>query len=97
MIQLEANNHPNALAIIQTAAENIESLPDIDDETFKYERHRSLEALHELADQVEKTKPLTELQQLERQLHDAVTTERYERAAELRDRIRVMRESGKRA
>ena len=97
MIQLEAKNHPTALAIIQRAADNIESLPDIDDDGFKYERHRSLEALHDFADQVEKSKPLSELQKLERQLDDAVTTERYERAAELRDRIRVMRESGKSA
>ena len=97
MIQLDDHNHPNALAIIQTAAQTIESLPDVDDESYKYERHRSLEALHEFADQVEQTTPLTELQKLERQLLDAVTTERYERAAELRDRIRVMRDSGKRA
>jgi len=93
MIQLDDNNHSNALAIIRTAAQTIESLPEVDEETFHFERQRSLDALREFADQVEKAVPLTELQKLERQLHDAVTAERYERAAELRDRIRTMRES----
>ena len=97
MIQLDDNNHPNALAIIQTATHTIQSLPDVDDESYKYERHRSLDALHELADEIEKNKPLTELQKLERQLDDAVTTESYERAAQLRDRIRHLRDSEKRA
>jgi len=93
MIQLDDNNHPNALAIIRAAAQTIESLPEIDEDSFHFESQRSLEALREFADQVEKTAPLTELQELERQLHDAVTAEHYERAAELRDRIRLMRES----
>jgi hypothetical protein len=97
MIQLDENNHPQALAIINNATQHIESLPDIDEETFKHERHRSIEALHELADQVEKTQPLTELQKLERQLNNAVTAEHYERAAKLRDRIRTMRQSEKHA
>lgn len=97
MIQLSENNHPRALAIIKSATQSIESLPDIDEETFKYERQRSLEALQDLANEVEKSKPLTELQELERQLDKAVNNEQYERAAKLRDRIRIMRESERQA
>ena len=97
MIALGEDDHPKASALVKGAAEKIESLPDIDEDTFRFERQRSLEALHDLADQIEKTAPLTELQKLERQLDDAVTTERYEHAAELRDRIRVLRQTEKRA
>jgi hypothetical protein len=97
MIALGEDNHPKALAIVTGATGKIEALPDIDEDTFRFERQRSLEALHDLADQIEKAKPLTELQTLERQLDDAVMTERYERAAELRDRIRVLRQTEKRA
>jgi hypothetical protein len=97
MIELDENDHQKALAIVRATAETIGSLPEIDEETFKYERHRSLEALHELADQIEKSKPLTELEKLERQLDHAVTTEHYERAAELRDRIRVLRQDDRKA
>lgn len=97
MIELGENNHQQALAIVKDAAEKIEALPENEEDTFKFERHRSLEALHELGDQIEKSKPLTELQKLERQLHDAVTSESYERAAELRDRIRTLRQTEKKA
>jgi hypothetical protein len=97
MIELDENDHQKALAVVKAAAETIGALPEIDEETFKFERHRSLEALHELADQIEKSKPLTELEKLERQLDDAVTTESYERAAELRDRIRVLRQDDRKA
>jgi hypothetical protein len=97
MIELGENNHQKALAIVKTAAEKIEAMADVDEETFRFERHRSLEALQDLTEQIEKTKPLSELQKLEQQLRDAVTTEHYERAAELRDRIRRLRESAKKA
>jgi UvrB/uvrC motif len=95
MIELGENDHQKALAIVQDAAETIEALPDIEEDTFKFERERSLEALHELAEQIETTKPLTELEKLENQLRQAVTGEHYERAAELRDRIRNLRRTEK--
>jgi len=97
MIALGENDHHRALETVHAAAEAIESLPDIDEDTFRFERHRSIEALHELAGEIEKSKPLTELERLENQLLDAVSAERYERAAELRDRIRVLRQTEKRA
>jgi hypothetical protein len=91
MIAMNENNHHRALALVHNAAEAIEALPDIDEDTFRFERHRSMEALHELAEEIQKSKPLSELEQLENQLLEAVTAEHYERAAELRDRIRNLR------
>jgi hypothetical protein len=96
MVAMGDNNHHRALALVHEAAEAIEALPDIDEDTFHFERRRSMEALHELADEIQKSKPLTELEQLENQLLEAVTAERYERAAELRDRIRNLRGAEKR-
>jgi protein-arginine kinase activator protein McsA len=54
-----------------------------------------MEALHDLTEEIQKSKPLSELEQLENQLLEAVTAERYERAAELRDRIRNLRQTEK--
>ena len=95
MIALGENDHHRALETVHAAAEAIEALPDIDEDTFRFERHRSIEALHELAGEIEKSKPVTELEKLENQLLEAVSSERYERAAELRDRIRVLRQTEK--
>jgi UvrB/UvrC motif-containing protein len=97
MVAMGENNHHRALALVHNAAEAIEALPDVDEDTFRFERRRSMEALHELAEEIQKSKPLTELEQLENQLLEAVTAERYERAAELRDRIRNLRGVEKRA
>ncbi len=92
MIEWEADHHAAALKVVRAALQQIEGLPDVEEnETFQFERRRSLEALRELAQQVEKTQPLSEMEMLERQLHTAVETQEFERAATLRDRIRNLR------
>ncbi len=91
MIDWDAQRHSAALKTVRTALERIEALPELDDETFKFERERSTQALNELADQIETTRPLSELERLERALHVAVEEQQFERAAELRDRIRTLR------
>jgi protein-arginine kinase activator protein McsA len=63
----------------------------LDEETFKFERERSLTALRELAEQIQKNRPLSEMEQLEHQLRRAVERQEFERAAKLRDRIREMK------
>jgi UvrB/uvrC motif len=93
MIELADNCHQKAALIIKTAIDKIEALPEAEEDTFKFERQRSLDALHELADEIEKNTPLTELQKLEHQLTQAVTAEQYENAAKLRDRIRRLQEN----
>jgi len=95
MLELADDCHQKALLIVKTAADKIEALPEVDEDTFKFERQRSLDALHDLADQIEKTMPQTELEKLERQLHEAVTAEHYEQAAQLRDQIRRLQDGKK--
>jgi hypothetical protein len=95
MLELAEDCHQKALLIVKTATDNIEALPEIDEDTFKFERQRSLDTLHELAEQIETTMPQTALQKLETQLHQAVTAEHYEQAAQLRDRIRRLQDDTK--
>jgi UvrB/uvrC motif len=95
MLELADDCHEKALLIVKTATDKIEALPESDEDTFKFERQRSLEALQDLAAQIEKTMPQTELQKLETQLTEAVTTEQYEHAAKLRDQIRRLQDDKK--
>ena len=49
-------------------------------------------ALRELESQVQKNRPLSELEQLEQQLRRAIDRQEFERAGQLRDRSRVLRQ-----
>ena len=69
----------------------IEGLEDMEDESFKFERERSVTALRELADQIQNNRPLSELEQLQRQLQRAIERQEFERAAQLRDRIKALK------
>ena len=91
MLELEEGRHDQALRVVREAAERLESLPPLDDPTFKFEQKRSLQALQELIAQIEKSRPVPEVELLERELQQAVDAEEYERAAGLRDRIRNLR------
>jgi len=92
MLHLEREQYQKAMELIRAAVETIENLPDLEDETFQYERQRSLVALRELALQIENTKPISEVERLERQLNQAIETQEFERAAQLRDRLRALRQ-----
>ena len=91
MMELERNAFDKALAVIKEAVAKVEALEDLDDETFTFERERSLSGLRELAAQIEKNRPLSELERLERQLRRAIERQEFERAAQLRDRIRSLK------
>jgi hypothetical protein len=93
MIELEQGRHDKALGLVQTTIQRIEALEAMEDETFKFEQQRSVLALRELAGQLEQTRPLSRLERLERELRTAVETQEFERAAQLRDRIRALRDT----
>ena len=63
----------------------------MEDETFQFELQRSLTALRDLAAQLQRHKPVSELERLERELLQAIEAQEFERAATLRDRIRALR------
>jgi hypothetical protein len=91
MLELEKRAYDAALRIANEGIRKIEELEDFDDETFQFERGRSLAALKELASQIQKNRPLSEVEQLEHQLRRAIERQEFERAARLRDRIRDLR------
>jgi hypothetical protein len=91
MIELEKKAYDEALKHAQAALQQLEELTELDDETFEFERERSRTALSELAVQIRKNRPLSELEQLEQQLRQAVERQEFESAAQLRDRIRTLK------
>jgi hypothetical protein len=91
MVEWDAGRHATAIEIARKTIATLDSLSDMENETFQVERQRSREALEDLLKQIEKTQPVSELELLERELHKAVETEQFERAASLRDRIRSLR------
>ncbi len=93
MLEVRRSAHDPALAAVDRAIRRIEALDDLDDETFHFERERSLTALRELARQIRHVRPKSELERLEQALRRAVETQAFERAAEWRARIRALRQT----
>lgn len=91
MQELEHNAYDRALELAKGAIRQIEELETLDDETFEFEQERSLTALRELAAQIEKNRPMSEVEKLEQQLHRAIERQEFEQAARLRDRIRDLK------
>jgi UvrB/uvrC motif len=91
MLSVEKGAYDKALRIAEEGIGKIEALDDVDDDTFKFERTRSVTALRELATQIHKNRPLSELEKLESQLRRAIDRQEFERAAQLRDRIRALK------
>ncbi len=88
---LDQGDAAKALLIIQTGREQIAALEEMDNDTFRFERERSVAALLELEKQIRQKQPVSPVEQLERQLRRAIERQEFERAAELRDRIRQLR------
>ena len=93
MLELENGRHESALKIVRETGHKIETLTEMDNPTFKFERERSLTALRDMAEQIEKTKPVSQVERLEKELRAAVDAQEFERAAELRDKIRDLKKN----
>ena len=91
MVEAEEHAYDRALRILRDGIEQIEELTLIDNPTFNEERDRSVQALRDTIAQIEKARPLSEVEQLEKQLRDAIESQSFERAAELRDQLRNLR------
>jgi hypothetical protein len=93
MFEVERQAYEQGAKVVDEAIANIEGLEDQDDETFKFERDRSLMALRDLSEQILKNRPLSKVEQLEHQLNRAIEKQEFERAAQLRDRIRELKKN----
>ena len=90
-LTLDQGAHKKALKTVQAAMARIESLEERHDETYAFERDRSLAALRDLEAQIEQARPVSALERLEQQLQRAIDRQEFERAAKLRDHIRYMK------
>jgi hypothetical protein len=88
---LEQGDAPKALQIVRAGRDRIAALEEMDDDTFRFERDRSLAALRELEKQLQQKQPVSPLELLQRRLRSAIERQEFERAAVLRDRIRELR------
>ena len=79
-----------SLESLDTCRKRLASLEPMEHETFKHEFQRSLEALQQMEKEIRQRKPMTELEKLENDLKAAVTEQRYEDAARLRDLVKNM-------
>jgi hypothetical protein len=93
MFEVERQAYEKGAKVVVDAIARIEGLEEVDDETFKYERDRSLMALRDLSEQILKNRPLSKVEQLEHQLNRAIEKQEFERAAQLRDRIRELKKN----
>lgn len=87
---IEHGRHVAALGCVNRALQAIEAMEEMEDEIFDFERECSLEALRELSKQIQSNRPISKKEQLERQLQRAIEDQEFERAAELRDRLREL-------
>lgn len=85
--QLENGHHLKAIEIVREAIELIEdSLEDSDDEVLA-EDCTELQFLKEWLNELESTRPISQRERVERQLAQAISEEKYEVAAKLRDQL----------
>lgn len=91
MIVLNQGDQDEAVQIVEEAIYEIEELPEIDTMIFQFERMRSLNHLRETLEQFGSVES-AEVERLEAELAQAVESENYERAAEIRDEISVLRD-----
>ena len=92
MIALKDSKHAEALEVLDKARQQIRDLPEVEAEEFRIERDRSERSLAELQEQIKKRKPLSREERLERRLDRLVKMEAYERAAEIRDELKRLRD-----
>ena len=86
----EKEEFDKSLAILEDAVEKIDELPDIEAEEFVVERERSHQALEELAEELSSRRPLSQREQLEKELQEAVEGEEFEKAAAIRDQLKEL-------
>ncbi len=93
MILLHHEMKTTAREILKSAINDIEAMPEIDTPAFQFERIRSINYLKSTLKQVAESRE-TPLAKLRTDMERAVKDENYERAAELRDRIKEIENPG---
>lgn len=89
--RLEEESFDAASACVAEGRKAIVELAPQENDVFQAEMKRSIEALDDLDRTIGEHRPLSEVDELERDKEEAIRAEDYERAAQLRDRIVELR------
>ncbi len=95
LAQLERKEYEQAWKKMAEGIKAIESLPDMENATFTYEKGRSLGILRGMVKEILRKKPPSEKDKLQKKLQEAIEQENYERAAQLRDIIQKLERTGR--
>jgi hypothetical protein len=87
MISLHNNLKQISKQVIEDAIAKIKDMPEIDTPAFQFEKVRSLNYLRVALKQVLE-KNLDPVEKLKKELQEAIEAEEYERAAQIRDKLR---------
>ena len=87
LLNARKNRHEEGLRQLRAGISRIEGLDDIDDPKWRRECKGATAFLRRLERRLERTKPLSPRQRLQRELKKAVDKEDYEAAAKIRDRL----------
>jgi hypothetical protein len=90
LAHLEKKEYEQAWKKMAEGIKAIESLPDMENATFTYEKGRSLGILRGMVKEILRKKPPSEKDKLQKKLREAIEQENYERAAQLRDIIQKL-------
>jgi hypothetical protein len=91
---LKESEHEEAVAVIEDGVSELERFYTENERLDLLEASPELASLRDWLAQVRNRRPLSAVEQLERDLAEAIRREDYERAAHVRDQIRKLQESG---
>lgn len=89
MQELNIGQADKARERLEKTVEIIENMGGVSSPVFEFEKVRALQHLNAILEQI-RERSLSKRDLLERELHDAVEREEYERAARLRDQLREL-------
>lgn len=88
-ISLDNRNYDEAIALIEKGVAQIESFYDTHSERADSQKFE-LEFLKKWLTEIREKRPLSEREKLQKELQQAIKSEEYERAAEIRDLLRYL-------
>lgn len=91
-IELERDDYPAGIREVEAGSERIRHFYEVNENTEALESSPELGFLHEWLDEIRSRQPLSKLEKMEREMEKAISSEAYEKAAELRDAIRAHRQ-----
>ncbi len=90
LIRAQCQDIPGALRKIEEGIEDIEAFFQRYDQTDLIEKSQELKVLRDMAEQIKEKQPKSPEESLQEELQEAIETEDFERAAEIRDELKSL-------